>query len=315
MGCWNGTCAITNLPIYAGEKVYVFFLREGAFYDKYIGNHCDPDNYYSLDPLYFEGEYNDYGSVENITGDLVDVILDRLKDELVEMEQGENQYHDVEVKKEGLTLEKVLDIDHESRLFVVADGFDQQHGADKQRLTHITIRKGVLDRILETYKWESYVEVSDGKYEDVVMSFSSLYDEDIIESIRLDLQKAWESKTKFREMYVAFPELIFSSVESAVWRGIIAGRSNGNGIDRLACRLASQMCNDPIKFKALMRQVLTRVWLNRFYNDSRRMWFKPSGCGSQNSNTEAQRIIAQVTMDGIQDMKQYGIDNGWEEDE
>jgi len=307
MGCWNGTCAITNLPIYAGEKVYVFFLKEGAFYDKYTGNHCDPDNYYMLEPLYFEGEYNDYGSVESITGDFADLILKNICDNLFEMEKGENQYHDVEVKKEGMSLEKLLDIDHEKRLFVLPDAFDRSHGVVSQRLTHITIRKGVLDRILASYKFETYVMVDD-EYKDVAMSFSDMVEE--IEVVRTHLQGYLGDNPMYRDFFDVIP---MRSVTSGVWEplfGYVKRKYN-----KTLFPLLLQTLEDPEKFKSVMVQVLTYVWLERLYDDGRNMWIKPSGCGSQNTRTVAQQVIAQAVMGGVQDMKQYRIDNEWDMDD
>lgn len=66
MGCWNATCNVSNLPIFAGEKVVVIPLvrvMEGAR----ATNCCYPtDNFvpYAF-PIF--GEYNDYGGVENAT--------------------------------------------------------------------------------------------------------------------------------------------------------------------------------------------------------------------------------------------------------
>lgn len=62
MGCWNATCGISNLPIVCGERVAVFVCNV---------NSIDTTPSYSTtmcSPIYFhvKGEYNDYGSIENI---------------------------------------------------------------------------------------------------------------------------------------------------------------------------------------------------------------------------------------------------------
>ncbi len=63
MGCWNGTCGITNLPIRGGDKIAAFLIavplkREGDF-----SGFC-----YAGQPLTlpFFGTYNDYGGIENV---------------------------------------------------------------------------------------------------------------------------------------------------------------------------------------------------------------------------------------------------------
>ncbi len=63
MGCWNTTCGLTHLPIMAGESVVMLML---AGLDT-TPNQC---YYYNDDASPFalpvEGEYNDYGGLENI---------------------------------------------------------------------------------------------------------------------------------------------------------------------------------------------------------------------------------------------------------
>lgn len=75
MGCWNGTCNISNMPIFAGDKVVFIPLmkvHEGTAF-----NTCYPtDNFI---PLGFPivGYYNDYGGIEDI--EISDVNQDYFK--------------------------------------------------------------------------------------------------------------------------------------------------------------------------------------------------------------------------------------------
>ena len=70
MGCWNGTCMISNLPIICGEKVVIIPLIEKQ--QELIKSNFDLNGCcYSTDELQpimipFYGEYNDYGSIERI---------------------------------------------------------------------------------------------------------------------------------------------------------------------------------------------------------------------------------------------------------
>lgn len=69
MGCWNGTCMISNLPIISGEKVKLIFLKKGN--EKHLGNSAVCYSIELLSPINMaiSAEYNDYGSVENIEED------------------------------------------------------------------------------------------------------------------------------------------------------------------------------------------------------------------------------------------------------
>ena len=69
MGCWNGTCMISNLPILAGEETKLVFLfsphREKVTLTNASGHYYATD---FLKPAFFPitGKYNDYGVIEDI---------------------------------------------------------------------------------------------------------------------------------------------------------------------------------------------------------------------------------------------------------
>ena len=65
MGCWNATCNISNLPIFAGEKVVLIPLAKVK--DDCEFNVCYPTDVFVPFGLPLFGEYDDYGGIENIT--------------------------------------------------------------------------------------------------------------------------------------------------------------------------------------------------------------------------------------------------------
>jgi len=71
MGCWNGTCMISNLPIIRGEKIKLVLLQEGRSYEPIIGQSGYVHSCGLLSPAFLaiSGEYNDYGSIENVEED------------------------------------------------------------------------------------------------------------------------------------------------------------------------------------------------------------------------------------------------------
>ena len=101
MGSWNETCSLTNLPVLAGEPVYVMFLQET---DREIESICEHFKYWSLLPFMFEAEYDDYGLVRNEKGDLIPFMLNAFKKHLFEMEHGPNSCHDIPVKNETISI-------------------------------------------------------------------------------------------------------------------------------------------------------------------------------------------------------------------
>lgn len=80
MGCFNGTCALTQLPIFSGDKIYLYILKlddSEKYYDKTLTNpltrtssgSCDSNDYFSPFGLPIRGSYDDYGGIENIVND------------------------------------------------------------------------------------------------------------------------------------------------------------------------------------------------------------------------------------------------------
>lgn len=87
MGCWNGTCAISQLPILSGDKVKLIILRTK---ENLVGNLAGGGMCYSSGvtvpmSLPMEVTYNDYGSGEKVienynTKHLLNYFKEELKD-------------------------------------------------------------------------------------------------------------------------------------------------------------------------------------------------------------------------------------------
>ena len=69
MGCWNSTCALSNLPIIEGENVKAVILFEG-WNPKFKSGSCNADDILCPAFLPLTGKYDDYGGVEDIVEDL-----------------------------------------------------------------------------------------------------------------------------------------------------------------------------------------------------------------------------------------------------
>jgi hypothetical protein len=129
MGCWNGTCAISKLPIFHGDRVIVWFFNSARYSDNgkvpQASSYCYPWGQYSLLGVPFRAEYNDYGWIEDIDEAdtvMLQMVIEELRSNLVEIEQGENEYHDIEVKKRDLDIELIGEAIHENRLRITGWG-------------------------------------------------------------------------------------------------------------------------------------------------------------------------------------------------
>lgn len=159
MGCWNKTCGLSNLPIHAGEPVMVFTLVQC----NKISDFCYSTALYSPVLLPFYSEYNDYGAGENSSGIGLPLIINALKENLVEMELGENKYHDIAVKREDFNEELYWNAIHEQRLKVPS------HNGDRD-VQFVMFHKRVVDHILQNYVQQQFVKTGpdwkDYKYVD-----------------------------------------------------------------------------------------------------------------------------------------------------
>lgn len=148
MGSWNKTCGLSNLHITAGTPVYVFMLEQNDV----ATDRCYSTAFWRPTLLPFLSQYNDYGGGENSHKN-INYILDGLKSKLVEMDIGENQYHDIAVKADEMNEELLFEAVHEGRLKV-------RCGRDVVQVDFTMIRKDVVDRICNN--WVQTIYVGDG---------------------------------------------------------------------------------------------------------------------------------------------------------
>ena len=71
MGCWNGTCMISNLPIQQGEKIKLVLLRNGISSKNLFNSSGYVYSHDIFTPSFFPltGVYNDYGMIEVVDED------------------------------------------------------------------------------------------------------------------------------------------------------------------------------------------------------------------------------------------------------
>ncbi len=117
MGSFAYTCAVSGLPIEAGDKVYYLMLTENPYYENGKNTCYSTDIWFPRTPPLL-AEYNDYGSVENIEEELMcDLWLRGLRLDLIEQGVGENSVHDVPTSK-TMTFEQLLEALVKGRILV-----------------------------------------------------------------------------------------------------------------------------------------------------------------------------------------------------
>lgn len=283
MGCWNATCAMSRLPINYHDDVICWFIAESPFYEhpQSATNLTYPWDRYQLLGIPFRAKYNDYGSVEDINVKdlpIVEALLSTICDKMVEFELGDNEYHDIEVKKEKFNFELCMSAIHEERMQLRRYG--QENGAP---IGMMMIHLSVFEKFVNEYKWQEYgVPDSsdlDGKAGYFKMGFNLQTDaEDLLQRIANHRNPDWLISSEFRE-YLCM--------------GDIYELMQGEDLDRFAygaqqnktlCRLASEL----------------------------RMTFGPqSGAGSQDNDYAPYNMLISAMQDV---MKAYQDEHGEDEE-
>ena len=119
MGSFNTTCVISGLPIEARDPVRFMLLTENRYGG--LRHACYVTSAWQPRTVPLRAEYNDYGSIENIQESLSERVFFKLFDlDVVEKGVGDNQCHDVHVRK-GMSRAEWLEALWEARVFVDDD--------------------------------------------------------------------------------------------------------------------------------------------------------------------------------------------------
>jgi hypothetical protein len=128
MGSFSYTCAVSGLPIEAGDEVRYLLVTENPYEDSracYMHDVWVPRTF----PL--RAKYNDYGSVDDVQdGPERDAWLDGFQIDLVEKGWGDNSAHDVSVKK-NMTFDDLLHAIVEGRVHIKRESHHEQMAFDE----------------------------------------------------------------------------------------------------------------------------------------------------------------------------------------
>ena len=152
MGSWYKTCGLSQLAIRDDEEVMVFVLEQNL--DR--SDRCYSTAFWAPSLLPFYSKYGDYGRGADDSGVALPYIMEGIKKCLVEIERGDNEYHDIEVKRDKFDIELFYEAVHESRLFKTG------WRGDKQMIDFVMIRKDIADDILANFQREMYMGSGQG---------------------------------------------------------------------------------------------------------------------------------------------------------
>lgn len=121
MGSFDYTCAVSNLPIHAGDKVRCLLLTENPYEDNKGCLASNIHDWWFHRTFPIRAAYNDYGSVENVEEGLArDIWTETLPIDLVARGWGDNTCHDVPTSPD-MTFEELLAAVQKGRVRVRQD--------------------------------------------------------------------------------------------------------------------------------------------------------------------------------------------------
>lgn len=280
MGCWNATCFVTNLPIFSGEDVVCILVTEQNGYEK--GNHCYPTGHMLPFGLTFNGKYNEYGALERCTGIGLTVLLDYIKEKLVEMDEGENKYHDIPVKRDDFNVEKLFDAIHECRLFIKDKPIPFFKFPPQVGVKHLYIKKSVFNKLVKTMKLGEH-------------TFSTLKTD--IPMVIEYVKNASLEETLFERYGDSHLGRIIRNIQE----------SGHSSVDRLLFLKIFNFIrthDNHNEIAELLENVLSYIVFYKFMVSSRRSFHSPSGVGSQDDNTKGQELVANIILKEVKLIKQ-----------
>lgn len=206
MGCWNGTCGISQLHINYGEDVLVVPIINQPPTD-----FCYPSSMWVPAPLSFWSKYNDYGAGEDSSGAGLPVLLEAIRGVLVEMEQGDNQYHDIPVTKAGFNEELFWEAIHEGRLSVQG-----RWSEEKRPVQMVMFKKSILDHLFANFKFQTYYEAPNGRFEDVFFTGNKILEHVPAFVDRLFVEYNKETEDGFRLNYFMGIEYLANKINEGI---------------------------------------------------------------------------------------------------
>lgn len=334
MGCWNGTCGLSGLPIINGEEIYVFPIVES-----YRDSFCYSTALYRPSVVPFRAKYNDYGGGEECNGPALNLLIDGIRKQLVEMEVGKNQFHDIAVKREGFDVDMFFDACHEKRLRFLNPLRGYENQPQTRDVFFTMVRKDVVDRLWNEWKFDMYIgtdgiapkgferdkyyikNITYTKLAELIPEYMEQEATSQLSPIRMKQLERYNDENIRKEMELFYREdNMFKSFDdhilSRTFRHSLGGSySDGyNNIGDIKDEILKKYFDgDKEAAYELLREVMITVMINDFMNHTRRIWLPPMHQGSQSECYAEYRLMNKITEDVMTAReKEYGWD---EEDE
>lgn len=334
MGCWNGTCGLTNLPIIHGDEMYVFPIVES-----YRDSFCYSTALYRPSVLPFRAKYDDYGSGENCGGLGLDILMEGIKNNLVEMEVGENQYHDIAVKREGFDVDTFFNVCHEKRLRFQNPMQHYENQPQTKDVFFTMIRKDVADRLWSEWNFDLWFpqdnrvipegfesdkyhlkHVTYEKLATLIPDYMEKQNEKFFEKVGYIDKDDAIAEALFYTQFNKFFETEYGEREhplSGTFDHMFSYGYAGGGFSKIGAVketiFTKYLQGEKETAYELLRECLIGYMINNYMEHVRKVWLPPMHQGSQSECLDEYLLLNTITNDVINERKKY-FDGDYDDD-
>lgn len=328
MGCWNKTCALSNLPIFAGDEVYVFLIEQNGL-GLGSGNHCYSNHLYSPIITPFYSHYDDYGAGENNGGAALPVIINALKKVVIEKEVGKNQYHDLEVKRDTLSEDNLFELMREQRLSIKNPYRNlNENNQEEVLIEFVMMKKDIVDDILNEYTMEVYWNNSFVKFQlsDVFCEVDAVIDA-VIQANKtregvikvLDDNRGSLTRENVKSLsdlylvshnggmdisaYTMEPLLVQAGLKTSAFINILhsCSMNNHSRIVSFWPEFSNMISEENLDTaRSYFVDTFKGIFIHSFFESTRRSWIPQSGEGGQNTNFDEHKMLANSILKSIE---------------
>ncbi len=282
MGSWNQTCGISNLHITRGKDMVVVALIKQID----DNNRCYTNAYYKPILMPFYSKYNDYGGGEESSGIGLNIVLDIIKENLIEIPPGESIYHDFEITRDGFCEEIFWGGIKETRLKTyswnnIPVNFD-----------FMLIHREVYDYALENYEvYNSYFDENQ-IFQRVKYKFSDI--EASLDAYIPELVKQFIDDETF---FLQFGRVHGTTNLAKKWLSKNDNSSAGSHLLRIQ-ELVKEfaVAGDVNSVRELLIDNLKIMFIEGWMDSMQKAWI-PAINGSQTPGSDAHRILTSAVID------------------
>lgn len=313
MGCWNETCAITQMPIHVGDPVVLVFLTK---VDRHAENHngfCHVNDIWTPKFLPVFGEYDDYGGLEEIQENWnTEYIVDSLKSELMAVRLSTPTVHTLQDADDLHGEHEDLDLDS----FDLSDVLEQIH-QDKVWVPGVRQNLPVGWCMMHRWVWDHMTRIMERDWrpnitlDTVVAHGESYYDAMLVKHAEVRASSDGSalgmllkySRRELVDWFNAFHVFGESSARLDNY-GTMSGIRN---YDEILWKLAE--AGTPVHDSQVQQVIHALAHLLVFINNMgvlRKFWSPQAGKGSQITSDEAHLALHELCVTKIKErMREY----------